>query len=63
MVNEPNNEIEKESEWKYFSKNISEVSFISTAWGGTSDVEWQVRYAISYKTLLEYLLFYSSDGG
>ena len=47
MVNELNNEIERESEWKYFSKNISEISFISTAWSGTSDVEWQVRYAIS----------------
>ena len=42
MVNEPNNEIQRESEWKYFSKNISEISFISTAWGGTTDVEWQV---------------------
>ena len=46
MVNAPNNEIERESEWKYFSKNISEVGFISTAWNGTTEVEWQVRCAI-----------------
>ena len=52
MVNELNNEIERESEWKYFSKNISEISFISTAWSGTSDVEWQVRCVISYKAII-----------
>ena len=40
-VNTPDDEIEREVDWKYFSKNISEVSFISTAWSGTSEVEWQ----------------------
>ena len=48
MVNEPSNEIERESEWKYFAKNISEISFISTAWSGTSEVEWQVECVIIY---------------
>ena len=42
-VNTPDDEIEREVDWKYFSKNISEVSFISTAWSGTSEVEWQVQ--------------------
>ena len=42
MVNTLNDEIESENEWRYFFKNITEESFISTAWSGTSEVEWQV---------------------
>ena len=45
MVNTLNDEIESGNdghEWKYFFKNITEESFISTAWSGSSEVEWQV---------------------
>ena len=45
MVNTLNDEIENGNdgnEWKYFFKNITEESFISTAWSGSSEVEWQV---------------------
>ena len=42
MINTLDDEIETENEWRYFFKNISEENFISTAWSGTSEVEWQV---------------------
>ena len=42
MENALNNELEIENEWKYFFKNISDVSFISSAWQASSEVEWQV---------------------
>ena len=40
-INTANDEIETANEWKYFFKNISEVSFISTAWETTDEMEWQ----------------------
>ena len=40
-INTANDEIETANEWKYFFKNISEVNFISTAWGTTDEMEWQ----------------------
>ena len=43
MVNTLTNEIETENEWKYFFKNITEESFISSAWAGSTEVEWQVN--------------------
>ena len=46
MVNDLNDDVEREFEWKYFSKNISEVPFISTAWGSSTEVEWQVERMI-----------------
>ena len=42
MVNTLNDEIDNANEWKYFFKNITEENFISTAWAGSSEVEWQV---------------------
>ena len=42
MENALDDEIETENEWKYFFKNISEVSFISSAWAASDEVEWQV---------------------
>ena len=42
LENTPNNEIDTESSWKYFSKNLSDVSFLTTAWGGSTRLEWQV---------------------
>ena len=43
-INTANDEIETANEWKYFFKNISEVNFISTAWGTTDEMEWQVYH-------------------
>ena len=43
MVNTLTDEIETENEWKYFFKNITEESFISSAWAGSTEVEWQVN--------------------
>ena len=48
-INTANDEIETANEWKYFFKNISEVNFISTAWGTTDEMEWQVYHI--YKDL------------
>ena len=43
MENDLNNEHnETENEWRYFFKNISDVSFISSAWQASDEVEWQV---------------------
>ena len=42
LENTPKNEIDKTLEWKYFSKNISEVEFISNAWSSSTETEWQV---------------------
>ena len=42
MENRLNNDIEREPEWKYFAKNLSDVSFLTTAWRGNTKVEWQV---------------------
>ena len=42
LENPLGNEIDREMEWKYFSKNLSDVSFLSTAWKGNSKLAWQV---------------------
>merc|ERR1719367_510018 len=42
MVNTLTDEIETENKWKYFFKNITEESFISSAWAGSTEVEWQI---------------------
>ena len=47
-INTANDEIETANEWKYFFKNISEVNFISTAWGTTDELEWQVYHIYKY---------------
>ena len=44
LENELNNEIEREPEWKYYGKNLSDVTFLSTAWSGNTRVEWQVCF-------------------
>ena len=44
LENELNNEIERKPEWKYYGKNLSDVTFLSTAWSGNTRVEWQVCF-------------------
>lgn len=51
MENALNNELETENEWRYFFKNISDVSFISSAWEASDEVEWQVFAQGSNKIL------------
>ena len=41
LENPLNNEIERNLEWKYFSKNLSDVSFLTTAWNANTKLEWQ----------------------
>ena len=36
------NSLENDFYWKSFSKNLSDVSFLNTAWGGSTKLEWQV---------------------
>ena len=45
LENPPNNEIDTTSSWKYFSKNLSDVSFLTTAWGANTKLEWQVIFS------------------
>ena len=45
MENALDDEIETENEWKYFFKNISDVSFISAAWDASDEVEWKVCWS------------------
>ena len=50
LENPPNNEIDTTSSWKYFSKNLSDVSFLTTAWSANTKLEWQVIFtSISYR--------------
>ena len=56
MVNNLNDEIESDNEWRYFFKNITEESFISTAWSGTSEVEWQVKRFLNINIMRRILL-------
>ena len=42
LENPLNNNIERDLEWKYFSQNLSDVSFLTAAWNGNTKIEWQV---------------------
>ena len=44
LVNAFDNEIERIMEWRHFSQNLSDVSFLSTAWSGNTKIEWQVKH-------------------
>ena len=44
LENPLNNEIDTTSSWKYFSKNLSDVSFLTTAWSANTKLEWQVIF-------------------
>ena len=56
MINELNDAIERDMEWKYFSKNISEVTFISSAWESLTEVEWQVGCVLGYTRIYDAIL-------
>ena len=46
------NEIDDFSSWKYFSKNLSDVSFLTTAWAADTRLEWQVFFLLMIEFLV-----------
>ena len=40
------NSVENAYYWKTFSTNLSDGSFLSTAWGGNAKLEWQVCHEL-----------------
>ena len=48
------NSVENDYYWKTFSKNLSDVSFLSTAWGGSTKLEWRV--CLELKINIQYII-------
>ena len=45
LANPHDGEKERHEEWQYFTQNLTDVSFLSSAWSGSTRTEWQVRIA------------------
>ena len=43
LLNAHDNELERHEEWRYFTQNLTDVSFLSSAWSGSTRTEWQVH--------------------